>query len=259
MPARAIWKGVLALGDDIELPVKLYSAVQDRTVHFRLLDSKDRQPVAQEMVEPETEEEVAAKEIRKGAEVEPGVFVLLKDDEVEKLEPPASRIIQIERFLNAGEISHLWYERPYYLGPDEGGDREYWDFVEALERTEKEGVARWVMRKRRYLGSLKAIDGFLMLITLRFADEVITAEDLTPPPGRDLDAKEVTMARRLVEAMAGEFDPGEFHDEFRARVLELIEAKKKGKKIRARKPERKPRPESLAGALQASLAAARKR
>src|SRR5438045_3098360 len=115
MTARAIWSGNLKLGTS-GLPVKLYSAVEDRSTHFHILDTKTKSRVKQHMVNPETGEEVPSGEIHKAYEVERGTFVLLDDDELSKLEPKASRDIEITRFVPAGRISHLWYERPYYLG-----------------------------------------------------------------------------------------------------------------------------------------------
>ncbi|HXK61197.1 MAG TPA: Ku protein [Acidobacteriota bacterium] len=256
--ARAIWKGVIELGT-LQLPVKLYSAVEDRTVHFRLLHRKDKQPVRQMMVNSETGEEVPKEQIRKGAEVEPGVFVMLHDEELNQLEPEPSRTISVKRFLPPEKINHQWYDRPYYLGPDGDDDRLYWDLVEALERQKKEGVVRWVMRKKNYAGALRVDQGYLMLITLRPSQEVVLAEDLEPPTGRELEKKELEMAKQLVGAMMDEFRHEEFRDEFRDKVSQLIEAKARGKKIKLVKPKKKAGQESLEKALEASLAAVRKR
>ncbi|MEW6440370.1 MAG: Ku protein [bacterium] len=257
MGARAIWSGKIRF-EKLELPVKLYSAVEDRGVHFRLLHDKDRQPVHQTMVNSKTGQEVPKERVRKGVEVEPGAFVLIGETDAERLEPEASREIEIERFVDPDEIGHQWYDRPYYLGPAEGDDQAYWNFVEALQRSGKEGVARWVMRKKPYVGALRIENGHLMLITLHFDQEVILAEDLEPPPGRELDKKELAMAGELVKAMADRFEPEKFRDEFRNRVMELVEAKAKGRKLKLVKPEKKAGRSSLAGALQASIAAARK-
>ncbi|RPI25290.1 MAG: Ku protein [Acidobacteria bacterium] len=256
--ARAIWKGVIQF-DHLELPVKLYSAVQDRAVHFRLLHKKDRQPVKQMMVNPETGEEVPKEQIRRGAEVEPGVFVVVSDEELGQFEPEASRGIRIERFVQSGKVNHQWYERPYYLGPDSENDQAYWSLVKALERQKKEAIVRWVMRKKNYAGALRVEQGHLMLITLRFSEEVILAEDLEPPAGRDLEKKELEMARQLIGAMVDEFRPEEFRDQFRDKVAELVEAKSRGKKLKLVKPKKKTGGASLEKALQASLAAVRKR
>ncbi len=256
--ARAIWKGVIQF-ENIELPVKLYSAVQDRTVHFRLLHKKDRQPVKQMMVNPNTGEEVPKERIRKGAEVEPGAFVLLNDEELSEAEPEASRSITIGRFVDSQAISHQWFDRPYYLGPDSDDEQPYWNFVDALERQGKEGVARWVMRNKNYAGALRVEQGYLMLIALRFSEEVILAEDLEAPEGRALEKNELTMARQLIGAMVDQFEPEEFRDEFRDKVLKMVQDKAKGKKLKLVKPKKKAGEASLERALEASLAAVRKR
>ena len=177
--ARAIWKGVLKIGAN-KVPVKLYSAVKDRTVHFHILDKSGKQPVKQRMVDPENDEEVPEETIRRGLEVKPGTFVLIDDDEVAKFEPKASRDIEITRFVTPARINHQWYERPYYLGPD-GDTAGYFALAKALESSEREGVARWVMRNKQYVGALNAKDGYLFLVTLRHADEVISAKQLPKP------------------------------------------------------------------------------
>jgi DNA end-binding protein Ku len=168
MSARAIWSGNLKLGS-ASFPVKLYSAAQDRSIHFHILEKKTKSRVRQHMVNPETGSEVASDAIRKGYESEPGVFVMVNEKELESLEPKASRDIEITRFVPAGHVSHLWYERPYYLGPD-GNQKEYFEFVEALRKENREGIARWVMRKKAYVGALRVNGDYLVLITLKHAD-----------------------------------------------------------------------------------------
>lgn len=261
MAARAIWKGTVRFAD-LAVPVKLYSAVEDRKVHFRLLDDEAKGRVRQQMVAPASGDPVPKEEIQKGFEAEPGVFVLLDEEELEELRPEPSRDIDVTRFVDEAEIDHQWYERPYYLGPD-GGDevtRDYFALAEALSKRGEEGVARWVMRNKEYVGALRPEGDHLMLMSLRHAGEVIPASALEPPGGRDLDAKEVAMAEQLIEALADDFEPESYRDEYRERVLELIEAKAEGRTIALEKPEAEaPEPESLAGALEASLAAARDR
>src|SRR3982751_3048489 len=136
MAARAIWKGQLKLGTT-KVPVKLYSAVQDRTVRFNVLDDRAKKRVKQHMVDPDNGEEVAAEEIRKGYEIEPGKYVILTEEDLEKLEPPPSRDIEILEFVPQAKISQQWYERPYYLGPD-GDVKDYFALAEALQKTESE-------------------------------------------------------------------------------------------------------------------------
>jgi DNA end-binding protein Ku len=255
--ARAIWKGVIRFGD-VTAPVKLYSAVQDRGVSFRLLHEKTLEPVKQRMVNPVTGDVVPYDEVRRGYEVEEGVFVVLEDEELESIRPQPSRDIEVTRFLDPSLINHQWYDRPYHLGPDEDGE-SYYALVEALETEEKEGLAHWTMRNKAYTGALRAEDGHLVLITLRSAEEVIPASALEPPRGRQPDPKELKMAEQLVAALEDEFDPAAYRDEYRDRVLELVEAKAEGKTLKFRKPEERREAEDLAASLQASLKAARGR
>jgi len=226
MTARAIWKGDLKL-NSTKVPVKLYSAVQDQTVRFHILDEKSKTRVKQHMVDAETGKEVPNEEIQKGFEVEPGTFVILEDKELESLEPEASREIEIEQFVPADEIAPEFYDRPYYLGPD-GDQNACFALAEALRKSEKEGVARWVMRKQQYVGALRAEDDHLVLVTLRPAEEVLSAKDLPRPAGRAPEKKELSMAKQLIELLKGDFNPKDFKDEYRARVAEFIEKKAKG-------------------------------
>src|SRR5215467_8151801 len=202
MAARAIWAGALKIGST-SLPVKLYSAVQDKSIHFHILDSRTKSRVKQHMVNPDTGEEVASEDIQKGYEVERGTFVLIEDQELSKLEPKASRDIEITRFVPVGHISHLWYDRPYYLGPD-GDSEDYFAFAQALKNENKEAVARWVMRGKSYVGALRVNGDHLVLITLHHADEVMSDRDLPAPHTRGLSDKELKMAHELVAALEGE-------------------------------------------------------
>ena len=253
--ARAIWKGTLRFGK-VQLPVKLYSAVADRKIHFRLLHEKDLVPVHQHMVEPESGRIVSREEMRKGYEADSGAVVVLEDDELAALEPEASRDIEITRFVPASQIDHQWYERPYYLGPDEDTG-SYFALARALAEGGREGVARWVMRTKEYAGSLRERDGRLVLITLRHAGEVIPASALPAPGGRKLDTKELAMARQLLDSLAGTFDPEDYADHYRERVLELVEAKSAGRVLEFPKRRRRAASGSLTDLLAASLKRAR--
>lgn len=253
MAARAIWKGVVQAGT-LSVPVKLYSAVQDRSVHFRLLHKTDKQPVRQQLVSSESGEAVEYAEVRKAYPLDRGRMVMLEKEELETLQPEDSRDIEITRFVAPSEIDHRWYERAYYLGPD-GNAKAYFAAAAALERAKKEGVARWVMRDRAYVGALRAQDGYLMLIALRHADEIIATEALKAPAGRALQKRELQMAEQLIRALHDEFDPAQFRDEYRARVLELVETKAAGKKPKVVKFRgRTKETDQVADALEASLA-----
>lgn len=253
MAARAIWKGVLHLGTST-LPVKLYSAIQERSIHFRLLHKTDGMPVKQQLVSAESGEVVELESVRKAAPVGRSRLVVLESEELEALAPKESRDIEVTRFVDPHEVDHRWYERAYYLGPD-GNAKAYFAAAAALEKKKKEGVARWTMRGKTYSGALVAEDGYLMLITLRHADEVIATEALAPPAGRALQKREVEMAEQLIAALHGPFDPSQYRDEYRARVLELVETKAEGgrPKLKVFRPK-KQKQDQLAGALEASLA-----
>jgi DNA end-binding protein Ku len=255
MAARAIWKGRIQFGG-VDVPVKLYSAVQDRSVRFRLLDAKRQEPVKQQMVNPDTGDVVAYEEVRRAVQAD-GKLVLLDDEELAELEPEGDREIEVTRFVEPEQITHQWYDRPYYLGPD-GRDDGYFALASALRKQQKEGVARWVMRKKEYVGSLRAEGDYLMLITLRHAGEVIPASALEPPGGRELDKRELAMAKQLIAAMEDELDLAAYRDEYRDRVLELVEAKAAGKVLKFPKAPKKRTEKSLADVLEKSLAAAKK-
>lgn len=243
MAARAIWKGKLLLGEH-EIAIKMYSAVQDRNIHFRLLHAKDLVPVEQRIVRKSDGKAVPRDDQLKAFQLNDEVAVILKPEELDAIEPPASRDVEFCRFVPAKVLSDPWYDRPYYLGPD-GDDDDYFALVAALEQRDVVGIARWSMRKKRYLGALVAVEGCLMLITLRRADQVLSVSDVEPPADRRPDAKELRLAEQLVETIAGEFEPAVWQDEYRARLRALIAAKAKGEKP---KPLREP-PKHAGGAL----------
>ena len=256
MAARAIWKGILKIGAQ-KVPVKLYSAVTDRTVRFHVLDDSSKMRIKQHMIDPESGDEVATEEIQKGYELEPGRFVILTEEDLKSIEPEASREIEIGEFVPPSQISQQWYQRPYYLGPD-GDQNAYFALAEALQKREVEGVAHWVMRNKAYAGVLRAEGDYLMLVTLRSAAEVISARELTKPSGPAPTAKELSMAKHLVSLMQGEFNPAEFKDEYRERVMEFIEKKAKGHAPRLRAVKTKRKVGSLGSVLEKSLAALKK-
>jgi DNA end-binding protein Ku len=257
MAARAIWKGNLKV-DSTKVPVKLYSAVQDQTVRFHILDEKSKTRVKQHMVDAETGKVVAREEIQKGFEVEPGTFVILDEKELEELEPKASREIEITQFVSPAKIPPEFYDRPYYLGPD-GDQAAYLGLAEALQNKEREGVVHWVMRKQPYVGALKAEDGHLVLFTLRNAEEVLSAKDLPKPAGRAPDKKELSMAKQLVEMLKGKFEPKDFKDEYRERVTEFVAKKAKGHKPKLHLVESKRKTTSLDKVLSKSIESLKKR
>jgi DNA end-binding protein Ku len=207
------------------------------------------------MIDPDSGDEVTYAETMKAYPVTRRELVILDDEELEKLEPKDSRDVEITRFVKTEEIDHRWYERPYYLGPD-GDSEAYFAAAQALEEKDRQGIAKWVMRNKEYVGALRAEDGYLIMVALRFTDEIIDEEALPRPQGRALDKREVKMAEQLVSALEGNFDPTEFRDTYRDRVMDLIKTKQRGGKVKvaAFRP-RKTGDEGLSRALQASLKA----
>jgi DNA end-binding protein Ku len=229
MAARAIWKGSLKVGAS-SIPVKLYAAVEDRTIRFHVLQG-GRSRVKQRMVRPERGGQVSKEEIRKGYEIENGEFVIIADQEAAKLKPKESRDVRLLRFVPPSAIANSWYDRPYYVGPD-GEESKYFAMVEAVRNREVEGVARWTMRGKSYVGALLSDGDRLVLIKLRYSQEVLPTQELPAADGRALSAKELRMAEELVSALEGEFKLEEFRDEYRERLQNFIEAKAKGKRPR---------------------------
>jgi DNA end-binding protein Ku len=253
--ARAMWKGCIEFGS-MSVPIKLYSAVQDRKIRFRLLDRKTKQPVKQHMIRPDTGDVVEHAETKRALELDKRSLVILDEEDIHKVDPPESRDIEILHFFKPEVITHQWYERPYWVGPD-GNAKGYFALAAALAKEEREGLAHWVMRKKEYFGALRAEGDYLMLVTLRNAEEVVDPATVSVPSGRDLSTKEVAMAKQLLEAMAGELDMSAYKDEYRERVLEFVEAKAKGKVIRFPKAKEKAASGDLTSVLQRSLAASK--
>jgi DNA end-binding protein Ku len=257
MPARAIWKGELQLGKH-KVGVKFYSAIEDRSVRFHLLHEKDKAPVEQHIVRKDTGEDVPKEDMRKAFAVGPNTAVILEPDELEELVPPESREIELLRFVPPAAIGDQWYERPYYLGPD-GHTDDYFAFGEALARQERIGIARWVMRKKRYLGAISVVDGYLTMTTLRRAEQVVSFSGVEPAKSSTPQANELKLAEQLVKSIESDFDPQQWHNEYRERLCKLIEAKARGEKIKPAPVKKKRAEGSLAESLKASLAAAKEK
>jgi len=255
MSVRAMWKGAIHLGDAV-VPVKLYAALQSRGVSFRLLDDEEHQPVTQELVQAETGQPVAREDLRRGVEVAPGTFAILTDEELATLEPSTdSRAIVPTRFVRPGSIDERLYDRAYWLGPD--GDAEaYFALVRALRDSGREGIVHWVMRKRHHAGALRVSGDHLALLRLRHADEVVGLGAIPVPKGREPDDRELALARQLVAAFEGDFDPGEFPETYAERVQQLVRAKAEGEATSLPEPRTdRGRTDELHDALEQSLAA----
>jgi len=257
MAARAIWKGELQIGK-APVGVKLYSAIEDRSVHFHMLHAKDKAPVEQHIVRKDTGKDVEKGEMRKAFAVDPSTAVILQPEELEKLVPPESREIHICRFVPPAILGDQWFDRPYYLGPD-GDDDSYFALAQALERKKLIGVARWVMRKKRYLGALSSLNGYLTMTTMRRADQVLAFSGVEPAKTVAPSANELKLAEQLVSSIEADFEPELWKNEYRERLCKMIAAKARGEKLEPVKPKKRAPQASLAESLRASIAAAKEK
>lgn len=252
-----MWKGSIALGK-LKVGVKMYSAVEDRSIHFHMLHKKDRAPVEQHIVRKDTGKDVAQEDIRKAFALGNNTAVILQPEDLEKLVPEESRDIVILQFLEPEVLGDQWYDRPYLLGPDEDAET-YFALAQALTEKNMIGIARWVMRKKRYVGALTAIDGYLALSTMRRADQVLKFSGIKPVANAAPAANELKLATQLVSSIETDFDPQLWQNEYRERLLKLIQAKARGEKLPAVRAKKKVPQASLAASLKASIAAAREK
>jgi DNA end-binding protein Ku len=254
-----MWNGTLAFGEVI-FPVKLYAVVQDRRVKFREVRISDGCRIAHRRFGSESGEEVPSERIRKAYEISDGDQVVLEDEEIAAARGTSAKVIQIEHFVTGEQIDPIYYDRPYLLGAQPGGEHAYRVLLAALAQTGKVGIGRVTLRTREQLIALAPHDDALRMYTMRFADEVIPSSDLDVPAlSREPSKKELQMAERLVATLAEPWDPARHEDRHRDAVMALIEQKASGAEVAvAAAPEPSPTPDLLA-ALEASLAAGGRR
>ena len=254
---RAIWSGAISFGL-VNVPVKLYSAVSRKTVRFHQLHGTDGVRIQQKRICPEDGTEVPYDEIVKGYEISPGHHVVITPEELESLDPKKTRTIDIEDFVELEEIDPIYYDAAYYLVPDKGADKAYNLLLQAMGESGRVAVARVVIRTKEHLTAIRATGDVLTMATMLFADEVVPPDRLDELADTDAGAskRELDMARQLIESLSTQFEPDKYRDEYRERVLDMVERKAEGHEIavqRAEEPERVP---DLMAALEASIKAA---
>ena len=260
---RAIWSGSVSFGL-VSVPVKLYSALDRKTVRFHQLSGKTGVRVAQKRVDPQSGEEVPYADIVRGFEIAPDRYVVIEPGELEALEPKKTKTIEIEDFVELSQIDPVFYDHPYYMVPGPGGAKSYRLLLEAMAETGKVGIARVVIRSKEQLVALRPMGDVLVMETMIFADEVRVPErleEISETAELETTKRELDIAKQLVQSLAGEFDPGKYSDTYREAVLALIERKAQGKKIAVQPATEEiatPVPD-LMGALKASLEAVRAR
>ncbi len=255
MALRSIWNGTIAFAG-VFVPIKVHSATEDQSVHFHEVHVDDGARIEHKRICPKGGKEVPYKEIVKGYEVSEGKYVVLEDDELKAAAGPASRVIEVEQFVCARDIDPVMFVKSYYLGSQDKGKDAYRLLHDALARTARAGIGRWVFHNREYLVAVRAFDDVLGMHTMRFHDELVAARDLdVPAPSRKPSARELEMAGKLVQTLEAKFDPQAFEDTYRERLLEYIEAKAKGKLDKLPTRTEAPDPDDLMAALEASLGA----
>jgi DNA end-binding protein Ku len=257
--ARAIWSGSISFGL-LNVPVKLYSAVSKKSVSFRELRESDGSRVRHKRVAEADGKEVDYGDIVKGYEIAPDQYVVITRDELEELDPKKTRAIEVQDFVDLDDIDPIYFDHPYYLGPDKGAERAYALLVQAMEDSHKVAICRFVLRNRESLAALRPMNGVMTMATMRFADEVVSPDELTDVLGEETEKpkkKELDMAKALIDSLTSDFDAEQYKDEYRDELLALIERKAKGESIvsteaEAPKPTKAP---DLMAALEESLAA----
>jgi DNA end-binding protein Ku len=261
--ARAIWSGSISFGL-LNVPVRLFSAVSKQTVRFRELREGDGSRVKHKRVAESDGKEVPYEKIVKGYEYAPDQYVVLTRDELSELEPQRSRAIEIQDFVDLDDIDPIYFEQPYYLGPDKGAERAYALLVQALKESRKVAIARFVLRNKEHLAAIRPMEDVLTLTTMRFHDEVTSPQDLDGEVFEEAKPKkpekrELDMAKQLIDSLTSDFEPDKYRDEYREELLDLLERKAEGKEV-VSAPTEEPEPTKapdLMAALEESLAAVR--
>jgi len=255
---RSIWKGSMQFGM-VNIPVALYVATETTSkVSFNLLCPDHKTRIKNKRWCPVGEHEVAA--VEKGYEYEKGQYVIFVEDDLEKLPLRSSRSIDIAGFIKADELpGDLYFQNAYYLEPDKGAQKPYALLMKTLEKTGRVAIAKFALRERERLVSMRAHDNVLVLNTLHWPDEIRSSEDLSLPDDITVAPAELKMAESLVEMMAMTFDPGEFHDEYKQAFQQIVDAKVKGNEdlVEAPEAEAETTVVDLLSALKASVARAK--
>jgi DNA end-binding protein Ku len=258
---RAIWSGAISFGL-VNVPVKLYSAVSRKTVRFHQLHDDTGVRIAQKRVDPSTGEEVAYDHIVKGYELSPDSYVVITPEELESLDPEKTRSIDISDFVLLEQIDPIYFDHPYYLAPAQGGTKAYELLRQAMEGAGKVAIGKVVIRSKESLVAIRANGPILTMETMLFADEVVDPDSLDEIPVEDGKAtkQELAMAQQLIDSLSGDFEPEKYQDEYRERVLDLIERKAQGEEIAVQPaPEEPAKVPDLMAALEESIKAVKDR
>jgi len=258
--ARAIWSGAVSFGL-VNVPVKAYAAVKDHTVHFHRLEKGTGVRVRNKKVSQKTGREVDSTKIEMGYELASGRYVVVDPGELDALRPDQTRTIDVSDFVELEAIDPIYYAHTYWLAPDgKPATRAYGLLLAAMIDQGRVGIGTVVMRNKQYLAAIRPFDRGLAMSTMRFADEVIPASSVKALPSRQpkVDAKEMKLANQIIRSLAGDWDPASYHDTYTESLLEVIEAKAKGKEVVVEDGEKSDtNVVDLMAALEASVAEAK--
>ena len=248
---RALWTGTVSFGL-VNVPVRLYSATQEHDLHFHYVHEPDGSRIGYEKICKTEGKPVAEDEIVKAFEWEKGEWVYMSDEDFAAAEVEGHHTIDISDFVSYEEIDPIFFEKTYYLGPQEGAERVYALLAKALEQSGLTGISTFVMRDRQHLGCLRVREGVITLERMYFADEVRPAADLAPS-GAKVDTRELEMATELIDRFSGKWDPEKYEDTYRETLCKIIKQKRAGKKVRVETAPEPEEPADLMEALRASL------
>jgi DNA end-binding protein Ku len=254
--ARAIWKGSISFGL-VNIPIALYPATRREELKFRLLRQTDLSPVNYKRVAEKDGKEVPWDQIVKGYEYEKGKYIVLRDEDFQRVDLEATQTVDIQDFVEQEEIDPIFFYKPYYLEPQKGGDKAYALLRDALKDSGKVGIAKVVIKTREYLAGVKPEDGVLVLELMHFADELADPGKLHVPKKTDVDKREMNMAKSLIDNMSSKWNPEKYKDDYHEALMEVIEKKVEagGKEIEE-KPKKALKPTKvidLVSVLQKSL------
>ena len=254
---RAIWTGAISFGL-VNVPVRVYTAISEHDLHFNLLHEPDGGRIGYQKVCKAEEKPVPDDEVVKAFEIEKDEFVVLSDEDFEAAAAEAgARTIDITDFVPYDDIDPIFFERTYYLGPEDGSEKVYALLREAMEKAGLAAVARFVMRDRQHVGVLRVREGAITLERLYFADEIRPVDDIAPGKLK-VDAKELKLASSLIEQFTGDWEPERYSDDYRDRLMDVVKKKQKGETVTPPATEKEEEPADLLEALRASVEASKR-
>jgi DNA end-binding protein Ku len=248
---RALWSGSITFGL-VNVPVRLYSAIEEHKLGFRLVHRKDGSPIGYQKFCKKEEKPVADDEIVKAFEFKKGDWVYMEDEDFDAAHAEGVRTIDLTDFVPYSDIDPIFFRKTYYVGPQDGAEKVYTLLVRAMEDSELAGIAKFVMREQQHLGAIRVRDGLLTLEQLYFADEIRPIDELKPTRAR-VDKKELDMATELIESFRSEWKPERYDDTYREALMDVIKAKRKGEEIHHVEEPETEEPPDLLEALRASL------